>query len=563
MRDKKEFYSILQSIHGRPHREYAKLVGDFDFSRFVLKISQVADEGSPTLFVVRVPQATAAFPPHVFNSPVRRTALEDLLTRTIAGEIDKIATATSGVSRRWLSVARPGQKILPRTALVLTDEYVEARIQVTLPLLAGKIDADEVYRVFFDDLTQVVNHALLACNQDEKSVERFVDVMEDADQIRQMLPTLGLVSFAAVGAQPARAEGTDLPAPGARTLAAAPELVRDIEVPNAGSLRGVAIPSGITLILGDEYSGRRELMRALAAGIYNHVPGDGREFVVSVPDAVYVSAQPGRSVQRVNLSAFAAEEALPGSSSFTSLAADAFTSQAASLLEAVEVGARVLLLDESDSSSAFLSRDARLSAALPGARLTPLVSLARSLVDDLGVSLVVAGASGVTDYIPVADLILVIENGEIHDRTRAVKESFPGGAPEARGSLAEFAEQNRWMVPTSMDPSKGRFEDHILAHGLQKLEFGRSTIDLSGVQQLADEHQTATIGLILSYAKGRYLDEGRPIREILDLVDRDLSTEGLECLSRELRGDFARPRRYEIAAVLNRLDTLRISHTSR
>ena len=188
MRDKKEFYSILQSIHGRPYKEYVKLVGDFDFSRYVLKISQVAEEGLATLFVVRVPQATAGFPPHVFNSPVRRTGLEDLLARSIAAQIEALDAPASGVSRRWLSVARPGQKILPRTALVVTDEFVEARLYINLPLHAGKIESEEIYRVFFEDLPQVVNQGVLFCNLDAAAVERFVDVMEDADQIRQITP---------------------------------------------------------------------------------------------------------------------------------------------------------------------------------------------------------------------------------------------------------------------------------------------------------------------------------------------------------------------------------------
>ena len=116
-------------------------------------------------------------------------------------------------------------------------------------------------------------------------------------------------------------------------------------------------------------------------------------------------------------------------------------------------------------------------------------------------------------------------------------------------------------MPSSLDPSAGRHDAEIAAEGIDRLRFGRSTIDLSRLVQLADEHQAGTIGLILHYAKQRYMEEGRPIREILDLVDRDLSTEGLECLTRDLRGDLARPRRYEIAAALNRLRTLRISHS--
>ena len=123
-------------------------------------------------------------------------------------------------------------------------------------------------------------------------------------------------------------------------------------------------------------------------------------------------------------------------------------------------------------------------------------------------------------------------------------------------------EKNRWIVPSSIDPSAGRFDARIDAPNLHLLQFGRSEMDLRGIIQLADIYQTRTLGRILYYAKLRYMDEPRPIREILDLIDRDLSTEGLESLTRDLRGDLARPRRYEIAAALNRLDTLRITRAA-
>jgi predicted ABC-class ATPase len=369
MKDKQDFFSLLGQLDGLDAAEYSRVLGDFDFGRYILRVNRVAMAEDPqgSLFLIRVPQQIAGFPHHLLSSPVRRTALEDYLIRQVSSALEQHARFDEdGLARRRISIAAPGQKILPRTALVVTDEFVEARLYINLPLQGGKIESEEIYRVFFEDLPQVVNQGVLFCNLDAAAVERFVDVMEDADQIRQMLPTLGLVAFTGAGSLPGRAAGGDLPDPDARPITAAPELLRSIEVPNAKSAQGLCIPSGITLVLGDEYSGRREWMKALASGIYNHVPGDGREFVVAVPDAVYVSAQPGRSVQRVNLSAFVSEEALPGCSAYSARSADAFTSQAASLVEAVEVGARVLFLDESESSPAFLGRDARFAPVLPG-----------------------------------------------------------------------------------------------------------------------------------------------------------------------------------------------------
>ncbi|MFH0953445.1 MAG: P-loop domain-containing protein, partial [Verrucomicrobiota bacterium] len=311
MRDKDEFFHMLSSIDGKEFSEYAKLIGDFDFSRYVLKISQIQQEGegSTTLFLIRVPQIIGGFPPHLFSTPVRRTALEDLLTRKIAAKIEAVARYDEeGISHRRISIACPGQKILPRSSLLITEEYIEARIYVDLPARHGRVAGDSAKRVFFDDLPGIVNSALIYCNLNESEVEDFVNGMEDADQVRQLLPTRGWVSFVAEGALMARAGSSDLPdyeqlVP----LSVADDLAVSVDVPNGGSVRGFGVPSGVTVIVGDVYSGRVELMRALANGIYNHVPGDGRELVITVPDAVCITAEEGRSVQRVDISAFLPE----------------------------------------------------------------------------------------------------------------------------------------------------------------------------------------------------------------------------------------------------------------
>ncbi len=571
MKDKQEFYQLLADIDGKDFSEYASIIGDFDFSRYVVKFNRIPAEGEGTtvLFVVRVPQMVAEFPPHLTNTPIRRTALEDLLTRRMADAIGQASGYDAeGVSRRRISIAVPGQKILPRSALVVADEFVEARLTCNLPARNGRILGSEARDVFFRELPAVVNASLIYCNLDEREVEQFVDLMEDADAVRQALPTRGMISFVAEGAQLTRSDRSDLPDAVRNQVIQVPESLRlTVEVPNAGNLRGLGIPSGITVILGDAYSGRPELMKALAAGIYNHVPGDGREHVVSMPDTVYVAAEDRRSVQRVDISAFVRENpAGRDVKQYTTSHADPCAAQAAATAEALEIGARALLFDEADSNSGFLCLDSRLKGLSSSAdvHFIPLSARARQIADELGVSLVVAGASSVTEFIPVADTVLRIDNFKISDVTREAKQLAiqMNDLQADRADVAGLAERSRWVVPSSIDPSQGRHDAVIEAASTELLHFGGCDLDLRGIVQLADAHQTSTIGLVLYYAKTRYMDEGRPIREILDLVDRDLSTEGLECLSRELRGDLARPRRYEIAAALNRLPTLRISRVS-
>ena len=563
MKDKEEFYRLLGEIDGWDIAEYGRIIGDFDFGRYVLRFNRVAADvdAGPTLFLVRVPQSTAGFPPRLFNTPVRRTALEDLLTRKLAAHIEASARFDAvGVARRRFSVSVPGQKILPRTSLILADEYVEARVYIQLPLLNGLIDGAAARDVFFEELPQLVASAMLFCNLDYSEVEQFVNAMEDADAIRQALSSRGLIGFVADGSLLARRSDSDQPDyQHATPLSVAAQVQAEVETPNAGQVKGLGIPSGITVILGDCYSGRVELVKAIAGGIYNHIPGDGREMAISMPDAVYVSADPGRSVQRVDISAFApARINGESSSTYTAHCADSFASQAAGVVEALEIGARALLLDESQSAPSFLSSD---PVADGDSQVVSLVDRARALVDEFGISIVVGVSTLARRWISIADTVLEVRDFAVANVTEAAKKKA-GPAPARDVPAFDFAarlEASRWVVPGSIDSSVGRRDEVVSAPTKHALVFGRASVNLARVEQLADRSQTATIGLVLHYGRQRYLDEARPIREILDLIDRDLSTDGLECLSRDLRGDLARPRRYEIAAALNRLPTLRIA----
>ncbi|MCO5060810.1 MAG: ABC-ATPase domain-containing protein [Kiritimatiellae bacterium] len=571
MKDKQEFFELLGEIDGRDFSEYGRIIGDYDFSRYILKLARIPTEAddSQTLIVVRVPSVTAGFPPDLYATAIRRTALEDLLVRKLSDSVSRVAAYDDqGISRRRLSVATPGQKILPRSALVISDDFIEARLIVQLPARRGTVLGEEARHVFFEELPAIVNSALIFCNLEEVEVNQFVDLMEDADAIRQALPTRGLIGFVGEGAFLIRVDHSDRPDYNRDVPFVVPdELLVDVEVPNKGRVRGLGIPSGITVILGDAYSGRRELMKALAAGIYNHVPGDGREYVVTTPDAVYIAAEDRRSVQRVDISAFVRQNpAGRDVRQFTTTHADPSAAQAASVAEALEVGARALLFDESDSNSGFLSQDSRLKGLAGGAepRLVPFSVCARQMVEDLGISVVVAGASSVAEFIPVADTVLRVDDYQVVDVTREAKQLsiHPEEIKPDAAALARLTSYTRWIVPSSLDATSGRHDAVIGVEELGRLRFGNNVIDLTGVAQLADTNQIETIGLILYYAKNRYLNEGRPIREVLDLIDRDLSTEGLECLTRDLRGDLARPRRYEIAAALNRLASLRISRAA-
>lgn len=568
MRDKEEFYQILLGLQEGAADDFKGLMGDFDFSRYVLRFSQEAQEsGEELLVVVRVPQSMAGFPEALYASPLRRTALEDYLTRCAARCLESLQRFdASGVARRRISTVMPGQKILPRTSVAVDANYVEARLYIGLPIREGRINVDAAAELFFQDLPRVVTASFIYHNLPAAEVGQYVRGMETVDAARQLLPTRGWVGFVAQGSRLHREIPSDAPRIGNEVppFSVHEGIRENLDLRNERAWEGAGIPAGLTVILGDENSGRRELMHALASGIYNHIPGDGRERVVTIADAVYVAAEPGRCIHGVNLTPFCSTDRVDraNAENYAAEHAEAHLAQAASLVEALEAGARALLLDESDSAAAFLSADPRLKKLYGNSEndFVPLCFQARRMVDELGISMVVAGCVTMAPFVPVADAVLVIENGVLRDVTQEAKDlSLPILEPNDRFcGVQGLVDQARCLVPSSIEPGWGRSEANISAEEIDLLVFGDDLVDLSGLRQLAEVAQTATIGTILRYVKTRYLVEPRPMRELLDLVDRDLSTEGLDCLGRDVNGRLARPRRYEIAAVLNRMPSVRV-----
>jgi len=552
MRDKDEFYDVLAEISGRPFDRYQKIAGDFDFSRYVLKINEVqpAVDADPTLLVLRAPQSVAGFPPHLFSTPIRRTALEDVLTRQMGVAID----ARAG-SRR-LSVARPSPQILPRTSMVVTEEFVEARVYVSLPSRDGRVDGELATRIFFEELPQVATAALVYAYLDPRLLDRAVSVMEDADFVRQRLAEKRLVAFVADGAILPRNGQTGAPLPGAVPFESPAELRVDFALPSGRTVYGMGVPAGVTAIIGGAKQGKSTLLSAIREGVYNHAPGDGRELVVTLPDTVQVDAEPGRSVQRVDISGFYSE--LPGgvdTAAFDTPCACVATSQAAGVIEALEAGAGALLFDEDTSAPSLFGADAALQqlAGHSSVALRPLASQLRPLWQQRQISSVVATAT-CSQYLAQADTVILLEDFRPRHATAAARELI---APPPAAAGAPLVPRDRSVIAATLDPSRGR-DDHAIRTRNHLIEFGRDLIDLAALPQLVDPAQVETIGLILYYAKLRYMEEGTTLSSVLDFIDRDLGMEGLECLSRELRGDLARPRRFEVAAALNRLRSLRV-----
>ena len=563
----RDLQNLLHRIDGRGYPAYKEIAGRWEFPSFTLFIDHVQGDpfAAPSRLRVRLSHEAAPFPGDLRNPRARALGVEWLLARRFAGEARRMGARRGSGKSGMLEMDGPGQEVLERTAVRLFPEGgLEARFFAGLPAAGRRILGRQAAEMLLQDLPELVSRTLLPSAYSPEELRLHAETNEDAQALRGSLEGLGLAAFVVDGAVLPRRSGVDdRPLEkGAVPFQSPPSLRVDVDLPNRGRITGMGIPRGVTLIAGGGFHGKSTLLRALERGVWNHPPGDGREFVVSLAGAVKIRAEDGRSVAGVDISPFIRD--LPGgkgTSFFSTENASGSTSQAANIMEALEAGAEVLLLDEDTAATNFMIRDHRMQELISRERepIVPFVDRARSLYQDLGVStILVMGGSG--DYFDVADLVIAMEEyvpREVTEEAREIARRIPTGRKtEAPGPMARPA--GRIPLPESIDPSKGRREVSLKSRGLHVIQFGRETIDLRLVEQMVDSSQTRALGLALVFLRERVLDGERALPEALDLVEKALEEKGLDVLDRRKLPDLAAFRRFELAAALNRLRTIRI-----
>lgn len=592
MRTWEDLKRMLARLDGRGYKAYAELEGAYEGPGWILFIDHVQGDpfAPPSKMRVRVDLRRAGFPSELFRTRVRRVALEDFLARRVRESIEEVSRGHRGSGKSgviWVDAG--GQEVLERTAVRVCSEWVECRFQVGLPAAGRTILGRQAEEMLCREIPEIVRRSLLWAEVPQAACRRFVECVENQEAIRAQLRARRLVAFVADGSILPRRTGvsqlpleTAIPFRSPESLRVTFRLPNPAFLPSRGGLgrsprgweeepvweiSGMGIPEGVTLIVGGGYHGKSTLLRALERGVYPHIPGDGREYVVTREDAVTIRAEDGRRIERVDLTPFIGE--LPRgqrTDDFSTENASGSTSQAANILEALEAGSRLLLIDEDTSATNFMVRDARMQALVAKELepITPFVDRVRELYERLGVStILVMGGSG--DYLDVADTVILMREyvpQDVTEEARRVARAIPTSRrPEVTRPLERVIE--RIPLAESLDPSRGRREVKIEAKAVDLILFGETPIELRAVEQIVDLSQTRAIGYALHCAAERVMDGRRTVREVLQELERLFDQQGLEVLDpfrrgEEHPGNFARPRRYEIAAALNRLRTVRM-----
>ena len=555
-----ELRTKLRSIDHRGYPAYKELKGQYNFGDYVLSIDHVQGDpfASPSRLSVRVQKDKAGFPADYYDTPAKRITLQDHLTRLFGRWVSGGSFQAKGSGKSGLlSVSRCGQQVLERTAMRVKDGDVILRFEAGFPANGRTINARELEKMLFDILPDCVRKSLYYANIDKDRLKKAIFLCEDQQYIRQCLDERGLCAFIADGSILPRESGiSEKPMKDAITFQSPESLSVVLNSPHRGEISGMGIPKGITLFVGGGYHGKSTILQALQNGVYNHIAGDGREFVITDSSAFKLRAEDGRSITGVDISPFIKN--LPNKKDtvhFSTEDASGSTSQAANLMEALESGSSLILIDEDTSATNFMVRDRLMAQVIaPGEEpITPFIDRVCGMYEDLGVSsVIVAGSSGA--FFHVADTIIQMKEYVPIDITQKAKEAAKGYI-----SATHFPDFNRRRCP---EPDMAlRKEDRIKIKtmGTSELSVNKESVELRYLEQLKDQEQSAALAYLLKYAQLRLMDGKKDLKQIGDMLEVQINEKGLESLfdHGDVSAQLARPREQEILACINRYRKLK------
>ncbi len=564
----KDLENRLAGIDKKDYGAYQSLLGAFEFGDFKLIIEQIPkDPYAPPhtgIYRIQVDRADVEIVNYPVNSKSEEIAFRDFLTRQFDSACRDVSKGRRGTGNSGLiTISQPAQAILERSCVVMDDTVIEVRCFLGLPAAGRKINAHVAATMLFDELPEIVRLALFSENIEDRALERHIKTATDAEHLRSLLSPAGLVAFIADNAILPRKSGTsDKPLEQNCVSFKSPESMRvQFNLPHAGSISGMGIKEGVSLIVGGGYHGKSTLLEAIESGIYNHIPGDGRELCVSVFESVKIRAFSGRSIEKTDISPFIRN--LPfdkDTTAFSTENASGSTSQAAGIIEAIEIGAKLLLMDEDTCATNFMIRDKKMQDLVhkEDEPITAFIDRVRQLHRDRLIStILVLGGAG--DYFDVSDSVLQMvryQPADVTEKAAAIARSEPAKRLK-EDSDVPIEPRPRMPLGESVSPLNVHGKKSIYAKEVNRFVFGRNTVDLSDVEQLVEISQTKTIARALDYA-AKYMDGKTRLRDVVDRVLRDIAENGLDILDNRISGDFAQIRRFELAFALNRFRGMRV-----
>ncbi len=427
--------------------------------------------------------------------------------------------------------------------------YLNLMIMVQLPERKMK----QTIHMLTKALPDAVNKFISNFNVGE--MKQAILLYNKQEDIREYLQQSEYCVFIADGSILPREKDTDQPMK--NPLPFSSKNTERIQICN---LCGMGIKRGVTVITGGGYSGKSTLLDAISEGIYNHISGDGREYVITDSSAMMISAEDGRSIRNLNISAFISR--IPGNNtkSFTTDHASGSTSQAANIIEAINDGSKLLLIDEDKSATNFMIRDEIMKKLVRHEPIIPFTDRVQELYHNKRVStiLVIGGSS---EYLKVCDHVLMMKNYSPMDVTKEAWElTYQTDYYTSDIQAADWYSSDALPTRNFSPYPKGSLSEYFEVSSKGFIEIGEECIDIRSLHNIAGLSQLTAIGLLIRKIENGSKDKLINIREVVDsylarLEDGDMddiySTYFTKC-----QRWLELPRRYEILAVIHRMRNL-------
>ena len=557
---------LLHSINRKSYPAYKSLRGAYQFDRYILSIDHVQGDpfASPSHISVKLSHRDTGFPGEYYKDSLTRITLGDFLNRQFEQQVNHYTFRAKGSGKSGLiSVSHCGQEVLARTACEITEKGITARFFIGFPANGRTINSPELEKILFDFLPVCVHKAFFYRNLDADRLKEAIELAEDQEYIRRELAKRSLAAFVNDGAILPRESGISSRPMKNSVPFVSPENLRiSMDLPHRGTITGMGIPCGITLIVGGGYHGKSTLLNALELGIYNHISGDGREYVITDSSAQKLRSEDGRFIKDVDISLFIND--LPNKKDtlrFSTEDASGSTSQAAGIVESMEAGSKVFLLDEDTSATNFMVRDSFMQRVICREKepITPFLERARDLYEKARIStILVAGSSGA--FFHIADTVIQMDNYhpvDITEITGKLCQEYP--LSDVETPAFRLPESHRIMTRSKAAPSRHSHPGQperlkTKVHGKDGFSLGKTEVDLRYVEQLIDSEQTASLALLLKYACEHLIDGKRTLPEIVTYLDSQLKKQGLSFFSEGsyISCGYAMPRIQEIYSCFNR-----------
>ena len=561
-----DLQKTLSSINGKSYGTYKNLTDKYKFNNYIFSIDHVQGDpfASPSKLKIIIDQKTSKFPLELFNTKYKKIALEDYLTRLFYSNINKFSSRVFGSGKSGLiNISKCDQEILERTSIIVSSKEIQVRFEVGFPARGRTVLSKELEKILFDFLPQIVDNTLIYNNLNKSSIKNRIELSQDQNYIRKFIKENNYVAFIANGSILPRESGiSSKPLKNGLKFYSPKSLEVEITLPFKGKIKGMAIKKGLTLFVGGGYHGKSTVLKALELGVYNHIEGDGREYVITDDTALKVRAEDGRFISNTDISLFINN--LPNGKNtkkFSSDNASGSTSQAANIIEGIESNTKLFLIDEDTSATNFMIRDDIMQKLVSKEKepITPFIEIVRSLYDKLGIStILVVGSSG--DYFDIADTVIQMDSYEPKDVTSEAKALSKGIILERinNSSINLSIDFNRKLKKGSI--VSGPKGVKIKSLGKDGLSINKDTIELRAVEQIVDSEQVNSLGYIIKFAEENIVNNSKTLINVVDETLEYISKNGLLSISpvKYGMGTLAMPRKQEIIACFNRYRNLKL-----